>query len=63
MRLLVSKIGQEVARDELALLTKTDNERTIDVQVNRLRKKIEEDPKTPRYLQTVRGKGYTLLPD
>lgn len=63
MRLLVSQIGQEVSRSQLALLTKTDNERTIDVQVNRLRKKIEEDPKKPRYLQTVRGKGYTLLPD
>ena len=35
-------------------------ERTIDVQVTRLRRKIEEDPKTPRYLQTVRGKGYRL---
>ena len=63
MRLLVSQIGQEVARSQLAELTKTENERTIDVQVNRLRKKIEEDPKKPRYLQTVRGKGYTLLPD
>ena len=63
MRLLVSQVGQEVSRSQLALLTKTDNERTIDVQVNRLRKKIEEDPKKPRYLQTVRGKGYTLLPD
>ena len=63
MRLLVSQIGQEVSRAQLAQLTKTDNERTIDVQVNRLRKKIEEDPKKPRYLQTVRGKGYSLLPD
>ena len=63
MRLLVEKIGSEVTRDELACLTKTQNERTIDVQVNRLRKKIEEDCKNPRYLQTVRGKGYLLLPD
>ena len=63
MRLLVEKIGSEVTRDELAYLTKTQNERTIDVQVNRLRKKIEEDCKNPRYLQTVRGKGYLLLPD
>ena len=36
------------------------NERTIDVQITRLRKKIEPDPKTPVYLQTVRGKGYIL---
>lgn len=55
--------GVEVSREELAARTKTANERTIDVQVNRLRKKIEEDIKTPRYLQTVRGKGYVLLPD
>lgn len=39
------------------------NVRTIDVQITRLRKKIEDDPKIPRYLQTVRGKGYTLIPD
>ncbi|MEL6680285.1 MAG: response regulator [Pseudomonadota bacterium] len=38
-------------------------ERAIDVQVTRLRRKIEADPKTPRYLQTVRGAGYMLAPD
>ena len=37
--------------------------RAVDVQVTRLRRKIEPDPKLPRYLQTVRGKGYVLLPD
>ena len=37
--------------------------RTIDVQVTRLRRKIEVDPKYPRYLQTVRGTGYVLMPD
>ena len=37
--------------------------RTIDVQITRLRRKIEADPKFPRYLQTVRGKGYVLQPD
>ncbi len=63
MSLLVERIGTEVSRVQLAQLTKTENERTIDVQVNRLRKKIEEDSKKPRYLQTVRGKGYLLLPD
>jgi len=35
-------------------------ERTIDVQITRLRRKIEEDSRMPRYLQTVRGKGYLL---
>ena len=39
------------------------NERTIDVQITRLRRKIEVNPKTPRYLRTVRGKGYVLWPD
>lgn len=37
--------------------------RAVDVQVTRLRRKIEPDPKLPRYLQTVRGKGYVLMPD
>ncbi len=39
------------------------NERTIDVQITRLRRKIEPDPKNPRYLVTVRGEGYMLMPD
>ncbi|MEM7441529.1 MAG: response regulator [Pseudomonadota bacterium] len=38
-------------------------ERAVDVQITRLRRKIEADPKTPRYLQTVRGAGYMLAPD
>lgn len=38
-------------------------ERAIDVQITRLRRKIESDPKSPRYLQTVRGAGYMLVPD
>jgi two-component system, OmpR family, phosphate regulon response regulator OmpR len=37
--------------------------RAVDIQVTRLRRKIEADPKTPRYLQTVRGVGYMLAPD
>ena len=37
--------------------------RAVDVQVTRLRRKIEDDPKAPRYLQTVRGVGYRLAPD
>jgi two-component system, OmpR family, phosphate regulon response regulator OmpR len=48
-------------REELADLCGVDaGERTIDVQVTRLRKKLEEDSKNPRYLQTIRGKGYLL---
>jgi two-component system, OmpR family, phosphate regulon response regulator OmpR len=38
-------------------------ERAVDVQITRLRRKIEDDPKQPRYLQTVRGEGYMLVPD
>ena len=38
-------------------------DRAVDNQVSRLRRKIEDDPKTPRYLQTVRGEGYMLAPD
>ena len=39
------------------------NVRTVDVQMTRLRRKIEPDPRFPRYLQTVRGTGYVLKPD
>jgi two-component system phosphate regulon response regulator OmpR len=53
-----------VTRDELVDRSKAAvNARSIDVQVNRLRRKIEVDPKVPRYLQTVRGSGYVLRPD
>lgn len=58
---LASRAGEVVSRDDLAAMCKMDaGERTIDVQVTRLRRKIEEDTKSPRYLQTVRGKGYLL---
>ncbi|MBY0272942.1 MAG: response regulator [Alphaproteobacteria bacterium] len=56
--------GKPLSREDLASEYGGDmNPRTIDVQINRLRKKIEDDLKIPRYLQTVRGKGYILLPD
>jgi two-component system phosphate regulon response regulator OmpR len=52
-----------LSREELAELSGiAGNDRTIDVQVTRLRRKIEIDPKMPRYLQTVRGRGYVLRP-
>ena len=41
----------------------TSQERAVDVQITRLRRKIEADPKQPRYFQTVRGAGYMLAPD
>lgn len=56
--------GVILSREQLAELGIAQGQgRTIDVQVTRLRRKIEEDPRFPRYLQTVRGKGYVLQPD
>lgn len=61
LRALASRAGEVVSRDDLAEMCDMDaGERTIDVQVTRLRRKIEDDPKMPRCLQTVRGKGYLL---
>lgn len=61
LKALAGQAGQVVSREELAKISGIDaGERTIDVQVTRLRKKIEEDTKAPRFLQTVRGKGYLL---
>ena len=54
---------QAVDRLELARDTVDATGRAVDVQVTRLRRKIEPDPKNPRYLQTVRGIGYRLAPD
>ena len=56
--------GVALSRDVLAERSKGEiNDRTIDVQVTRLRRKIEGDAKNPRYLVTVRGEGYMLMPD
>jgi two-component system phosphate regulon response regulator OmpR len=53
-----SKLVEELGRDRGQA-----QERAVDVQITRLRRKIEADPKQPRYLQTVRGEGYMLSPD
>jgi two-component system phosphate regulon response regulator OmpR len=61
LKALAARGGAAMTREELAKACGVDaGERTIDVQVTRLRRKIEEDTKTPRILQTVRGKGYLL---
>ncbi|MBC8339252.1 MAG: response regulator transcription factor [Rhodospirillales bacterium] len=61
---LARQPGEILSREELISLTGAGGGgRAIDVQVTRLRRKIEEQPKLPRYLQTVRGKGYVLRPD
>lgn len=62
LSLLGRKTGEVHTREELAeILGVAENLRTVDVQITRLRKKIELDTKNPRYLQTVRGKGYMLI--
>lgn len=64
LNILGNKSGQIFSRERLAELLETgENSRSIDVQITRLRKKIEKDSKNPRFLQTVRGKGYMLLTD
>jgi two-component system, OmpR family, phosphate regulon response regulator OmpR len=55
--------GEPVSREDVAALGAYENERAVDVQINRLRQKIETDPANPAYLHTVRGKGYVLYLD
>lgn len=64
MSILAAAPGRSYSREDLgARLGNGANPRTVDVQVTRLRKKLEDDPRMPRYLQTVRGVGYSLRPD
>jgi len=62
LRALAGQLGQVLGREALSKSVGSDvNERAIDVQVTRLRRKIEPDPGFPRYLRTVRGQGYRLV--
>jgi two-component system phosphate regulon response regulator OmpR len=63
LRQLARTPHEPVDRLELTQGSVDPSGRAVDVQVTRLRRKIEDDPKTPRYLQTVRGIGYRLAPD
>ena len=64
LKTLAERPGVILSREELSAYTGTrGGGRAVDVQVTRLRRKIEENVKLPRYLQTVRGKGYVLRPD
>ncbi len=64
LKSLARQPGTALSRDDLVAESPLiGNPRTIDVQITRLRRKIEENPKYPRYLQTVRGIGYVLVPD
>ncbi|MGD0430025.1 MAG: response regulator transcription factor [Acetobacteraceae bacterium] len=61
---LASRPGEILSREDIAAALGTDEtgERAVDVQVTRLRRKIEADPREPRFLHTVRGRGYVLKP-
>jgi len=62
LRALVARLGDVLSRETLCKSVGGGvNERAIDVQVTRLRRKIEPDPGFPRYLRTVRGQGYRLV--
>jgi two-component system phosphate regulon response regulator OmpR len=64
LQVLAKNPGEVLSREALTRLCAVDgSERMIDVQVTRLRRKIEPDSKQPRYLKTVRGRGYVLWPD
>jgi two-component system phosphate regulon response regulator OmpR len=63
LKLFAANAGRSFSRADLCTRLGVALERSIDVQVTRLRRKIEEDPKLPLYLQTVRGVGYVLVPD
>ena len=57
---MINSSGKTFSRDEIGRILNLDKERSIDVIITRLRKKIELDPKNPKYLQTIRGAGYVL---
>jgi two-component system phosphate regulon response regulator OmpR len=63
LRQFAARPGLPIARHELSTDDATGSERSIDVQINRLRRKIESNPSNPVYLQTARGKGYVLFTD
>jgi two-component system phosphate regulon response regulator OmpR len=57
---MISNPGKTFSRESIGKLIDIDKERSVDVIITRLRKKIETDPKNPKYLQTLRGVGYVL---
>ena len=60
LEIMINSPGKSFTRDEIGKIINLDKERSIDVIITRLRKKIEQDPKNPKYLQTLRGEGYVL---
>ena len=67
MRIFAARVGEVISRatlvEELGRDQGQAQDRAVDVQITRLRRKLEDDPKQPRYLQTVRGAGYMLVSD
>ena len=57
---MINSPGKVFSRENIGKLIKIDKERSVDVIITRLRKKIEDNPKNPKYLQTIRGEGYVL---
>ena len=57
---MINNPGKTFSRENIGVLINLDKERSIDVIITRLRKKIEDDPKNPKFLQTLRGAGYVL---
>ena len=57
---MINNPGKTFSREDIGMLINLDKERSIDVIITRLRKKIEIDPKNPKFLQTIRGTGYVL---
>ena len=60
LEFMINSPGKSFSRDKIGKIIKLDKERSIDVIITRLRKKIEKDPKNPKFLQTLRGEGYVL---
>jgi len=60
LEFMINSPGRSFSRDEIGKIINLDKERSIDVIITRLRKKIEQDPKNPKFLQTLRGEGYVL---
>jgi two-component system phosphate regulon response regulator OmpR len=63
LKIFAAGAGHSFSREALCSKLNIALERSVDVQVTRLRRRIEDDPKLPLYIQTVRGVGYVLVPD
>jgi two-component system phosphate regulon response regulator OmpR len=57
---MIANPGTTYSREEIGKISGISQERSIDVMITRLRQKIEENPKNPKFLQTIRGSGYVL---